>query len=66
MNGMMQRITTMLMQPRTISRICIHGDKKNLETLTNGERRNQAQVDLQVRRGESKRLLNYQGQSLLR
>jgi len=46
MNGMMQRITTMLMQPRTISRICIHGDKKNLETLTNGERRNQAQVDL--------------------
>jgi len=26
MNGMMQLITTMLMQPRTICRICTHGD----------------------------------------
>jgi len=26
MNGMMQRITTMPMQPRTICRICTHGD----------------------------------------
>jgi len=66
MNDMMQRITTMPMQPRTICRICTHGDWKNLETLTNGERRNQAQVDLEVRRGESKRLLMYQGQSLPR
>jgi len=39
---------------------------KELRTLTKCERRNQAQVDLQVRWGDSKRLLKYQGQSLPR
>jgi len=34
--------------------------------LTKCERRNQAQVDLQVSQGESKRLLKYQAQSLPR
>jgi len=36
------------------------------ETLTKCGRGNQSQVDLQVRRGESLRLLKYQGQSLPR
>ena len=43
-----------------------HGDWKNIETWTKCGRWNQSQVDLQVRRGESLRLLKYQGQSLPR
>ena len=64
MKCMMQLMTTMLMQPRTICRICTHGDWMNLCNLNKIGRGNQSQVDLQVRRGESLRLLKYQGQSL--
>jgi len=61
MKCMMQLITTMLMQPRTICRICTHGDWMNLCTWIKGWKKRTSTSVPPSKRGESHRLLKYQG-----
>jgi len=61
MNGMMQLITTMPMQPRTIFRICTHDDWRNLRTWIKRWKKRTSKSVPPSKQGESHELLKYQG-----